>query len=122
MNTLLSQIFHYDFLTAEFVAVIRSTVSAASVAVSLDEVFATIHALPVNKMWSHEHSVTELLVYLVEILEEIEDKIVVTGVPDVVFNTIIGTSHLEFNNNGNLVLRLLITLLDKVDKLLSIFI
>ena len=52
-------------------------VPATCIAVSLDEIITAIHALPVDKVRRHQHLLAELFVDVLEILEEIEDKIVI---------------------------------------------
>ena len=99
MDTLLSQIFHYDFLSAQLVAVVSGTVPSASIAVGLDEIITAVHALPIHEVWRHQHLVAELLVNVLEILEEIKYKVIVAGIPEIVLNTVIRPRHLELDDN-----------------------
>lgn len=77
VDALLSQILQYDFLAAELVAMVRGTVPATSITISFNKVFSTVHAFPVNEVRCHQYEVSELFVDLMEILEEIEYKIIV---------------------------------------------
>ena len=71
VDALLSEIFENDFLASEFVSVISCAVSSSSETVGLDEIVATIHALPVHEVRGHEYFVTEFSVNFMEVLYEI---------------------------------------------------
>lgn len=72
------------------------TVSAPGEAVHINEVITAIHALPVHEVGTHENSVAEFFVDVLEVLNEIKDQIIVTRVPDVVLDPIVRPLHFEF--------------------------
>ena len=115
VNTLLPQVFKDDLLTAQFVTMVSGAVPAAGIAVGLNEIVSAVHALPVNEMGSHEDAITELLVDVLEVLQEIENQIIVGGVPHVILDSVVGPGHLELDHHGNLVLGLLITLFHEIN-------
>lgn len=122
INTFLSQILKDDLFAFELVSVVGRAISSAREAVGLDEILSAVHALPVDEVWGHEHLLAELSVNILEVLDEIEDEVVVAGVPDVVLDTIIRPLHFEFNDNGNLVSLFFGCCFHEIDQLLSIFV
>lgn len=122
MDALLSQVLQNDLLPTELVAVVSGAVPSSSVAVGVDEVFTTVHALPVYEMRGHEDLITKLLVDFLKVLNEVEDQIVVAGVPNVVFHAVVWPLHFEFNNNGNLISYSLGACFHEVNELLTIFV
>jgi len=104
MNAFLSDVLHNDFLSRELVLDIKWAILASSKAMLVDPFLFTFLALPINEVGAHHNFVSKFIIKLTKVLDEIKNIIVVTGVPNIVFHSIIWPPQVELNENRNLLL------------------
>jgi len=93
VDTFLPQVFLNNLLPTKFVSMVCCAVSSSCETIGLDEIISAVYALPVYEVRSHQHLLTELLVDVLEVLNEIQYEIVVARIPDIVFDAIVWSLH-----------------------------
>jgi hypothetical protein len=96
VNAHLSQIFQNDFLSwDQIISTINSAILSSSKAVSVHEIILALNANPEHEPWGHEGSLSQNLIKLLEILDEIKCLIIAARIPDVILHSVVWISHVE---------------------------
>jgi hypothetical protein len=82
----------------------------------------TFAAFPVDEMGAHQNFLSKLFIKLIEVLDEIENIIIVTGIPNVVFDSVVWPPQIELNENRNLLLCLRGSSLHEIKEFLTFFV
>ena len=70
----------------------------------VDPGLLTFLALPVDEVGAHQNFLSKFIIKFTEVCDEIKNIIVVTGVPNIVFDSVVWPPQIELNENRNLFL------------------
>lgn len=74
-------------------------------------------ALPVDEMGCHHNFLSEFFIKFTKVLYKIKYIVVITGVPNIVFDSVVWPPQVELNENGNLFTGILRSCLHEIEEL-----